>query len=105
MLNISKDETKFNDLEEKMWKKKMQEGLNELREQLREIDNKLLKNKNNKELEIWRFRILPKTIQIKAKWRNENSIFARHILRTRIFRAVFTKYSRNGNKRSNRKVI
>ena len=43
MLNISKDETKFNDLEEKMWKKKMQEGLNELREQLREIDNKLLK--------------------------------------------------------------
>jgi len=52
MLNISKDETKFNDLEEKMWKKKMQEGLNELREQLREIDNKLLKNKNNKELEV-----------------------------------------------------
>ena len=52
MLNISKNETKFNDLEEKMWKKKMQEGLNELREQLREIDNKLLKNKNNKELEV-----------------------------------------------------
>ena len=42
----------MNDLEEKMWKKKMQEGLNELREQLREIDNKLLKNKNNKELEV-----------------------------------------------------
>lgn len=52
MLNISKNETKFNDLEEKMWKKKMQEGLNELREQLREIDNKLLKNKNNKELKV-----------------------------------------------------
>lgn len=35
-----------------MWKKKMQEGLNELREQLRKIDNQLLKDKDNKELEV-----------------------------------------------------
>ena len=52
MINISKNERRFNDLEEKMWKKKMQEGLKELKEQLREIDNRLLKNKNNKELEV-----------------------------------------------------
>ena len=35
MINITKNEIKFNDLEEKMWKKKMQEGLEELREQLK----------------------------------------------------------------------
>ena len=52
MLNISKDETKFNDLEEKMWKKKMQEGLEELKEQLRKNDNELLKSKNNNELKV-----------------------------------------------------
>lgn len=52
MINITKNETKFNDLEEKMWKKKMQEGLEELKEQLIQIDYQLLKNKNNKELEV-----------------------------------------------------
>ena len=52
MINITKNETKFNDLEEKMWKKKMQEGLEELREQLKRIDDQLLKDKNNKELEV-----------------------------------------------------
>lgn len=52
MINITNNEIKFNDLEEKMWKKKMQEGLNELREQLRRIDNQLLKDKNNAELEV-----------------------------------------------------
>ena len=52
MLNISKNETKFNDLEEKMWKKKMQEGIEELKEQLRKIDKELLKSKNNNELEV-----------------------------------------------------
>ena len=31
MINITKNEIKFNDLE-KMWKKKMEEGQNELRE-------------------------------------------------------------------------
>ena len=51
MINITKNEIKFNDLEEKMWKKKMQEGLEELKEQLRKIDDQLLKDKNNKELE------------------------------------------------------
>lgn len=50
MINITKSETKFNDLEEKMWKKKMQEGLEELKEQLKQIDYQLLKNKNNKEI-------------------------------------------------------
>ena len=50
MINITNNEIKFNDLEEKMWKKKMQEGLDELREELRQIDNLLLKNKNNDEL-------------------------------------------------------
>lgn len=52
MINITKNETKFNDLEEKMWKKKMQEGLEELRNQLRIIDNQLLKDKDNSELEV-----------------------------------------------------
>lgn len=52
MINITKNEIKFNDLEEKMWKKKMQEGLEELKEQLRKIDNQLLRDKNNKELEV-----------------------------------------------------
>lgn len=52
MINITKKEIKFNDLEEKMWKKKMQEGLEELKEQLKRIDNQLLKDKNNEELEV-----------------------------------------------------
>ena len=52
MINISKKEIKFNDLEEKMWKKKMQEGLDELIEQLKQIDYLLLKNKNNSELKV-----------------------------------------------------
>ena len=52
MINITKNETKFNDLEEKMWKKKMQEGIEELKEQLRKIDKELLKSKNNNELEV-----------------------------------------------------
>ena len=52
MINITKNEIKFNDLEEKMWKKKMQEGLDELRDQLRRIDNQLLKDKDNEELEV-----------------------------------------------------
>ena len=52
MTNISKNVIKFNDLEEKMWKKKMQEGLNELKDQLRKIDNQLLKDKDNAELEV-----------------------------------------------------
>ena len=52
MINITNNEIKFNDLEEKMWKKKMQEGLEELRNQLRTIDNQLLKDKNNAELEV-----------------------------------------------------
>lgn len=52
MINITDNETKFNDLEEKMWKKKMQEGLEELKSQLKEIDYQLLKNKNNAELEV-----------------------------------------------------
>lgn len=51
MINITENSIKFNDLEEKMWKKKMQEGLEELKEQLRKIDNQLLRDKNNKELE------------------------------------------------------
>ena len=50
MINITKNEIKFNDLEEKMWKKKMQEGLEELKTQLMAIDTKLLKNKDNKQL-------------------------------------------------------
>ena len=41
MINITNNEIKFNDLEEKMWKKKMQEGLDELRDQLRRIDYQL----------------------------------------------------------------
>lgn len=51
MINITNNEIKFNDLEEKMWKKKMQEGLDELRDQLRRIDYQLLKNRNNELLE------------------------------------------------------
>ena len=51
MINITENLLKFNDLEEKMWKKKMQEGLDELRDQLKQIDYLLLKNKNKSELE------------------------------------------------------
>ena len=51
MINITENLIKFNDLEEKMWKKKMKEGLDELRDQLKQIDYLLLKNKNNNELE------------------------------------------------------
>lgn len=50
MSNIPNLEIKFNDLEEKMWKKKMEEGMNELVAQLKSIDNQLLKDKNNSEL-------------------------------------------------------
>ena len=46
MINITEKSIKFNDLEEKMWKQKMEEGLEELKNEL------LLKNKNNKELEV-----------------------------------------------------
>ena len=63
MINITENVIKFNDLEEKMWKKKMEEGQKELREQLRKIDDLLLKNKNNKELEAKDFR--PTTIKCK----------------------------------------
>ena len=63
MINITEKVIKFNDLEEKMWKKKMEEGQNELREQLRKIDDLLLKNKNNDELEAKDFR--PTTIKCK----------------------------------------
>lgn len=52
MINIANNEIKFNDLEEKMWKKKMQEGLEELRNELKIIDNQLLKDKDNAELEV-----------------------------------------------------
>ena len=63
MINITENVIKFNDLEEKMWKNKMKEGQKELREQLRKIDDLLLKNKNNKELEVKDFR--PTTIKCK----------------------------------------
>ena len=61
MKNISEKEIKFNDLEEKLWKQKMEEGLDELRNKLKEIDYLLLKNKNNKELEAKDFQ--PTTIK------------------------------------------
>ena len=61
MKNISEKEIKFNDLEEKLWKQKMEEGLDELRNKLRHIDFLLLKNKNNKELEAKDFQ--PTTIK------------------------------------------
>ena len=63
MINITENLIKFNDLEEKMWKKKMQEGLEELRDQLKQIDYLLLKNKNNSELEAKDFQ--PTTIKCK----------------------------------------
>lgn len=52
MINITNNIIKFNDLEEKMWKKKMQEGLEELKDQLMIIDNQLLKDKDSEELEV-----------------------------------------------------
>lgn len=52
MNNITNNNIKFNDLEEKMWKAKMQEGLKELKYQLKEIDYLLLKNKDNKKLKV-----------------------------------------------------
>lgn len=50
MSNITNIEIKFNNLEQKMWEKKMKEGIEELKEQLETIDYQLLKNKNNEEL-------------------------------------------------------
>ena len=54
MINITNEETKFNILEEKMWKIKMKEGISELQYQLREIDNLLLKHKDK--MSFWRFK-------------------------------------------------
>jgi len=57
MINITENKVKFNDLEEKLWEQKMKEGLEELKNQLRHIDNLLLKNKNNKELTVKDFQL------------------------------------------------
>ena len=38
MINITNDRINFNNLEEKMWKIKMQEGIDELKTQLRKND-------------------------------------------------------------------
>ena len=70
MNNITENSIKFNDLEEKIWKKKMQEGLEELKEQLRKIDNQLLRDKNNKELKAKDFqkhKILGKNLRNKEQ--------------------------------------
>ena len=50
MINITNTNVKFNDLEEKIWKIKMQEGLESLKYQLKSIDYLLLKNKDNEKL-------------------------------------------------------
>lgn len=52
MINIAEKEIKFNDLEENLWKQKMEEGLEELKTKLRQIDDLLLKHKDNNKLKV-----------------------------------------------------
>lgn len=52
MNTITKIKENFNDLEEKVWKQKMNEGLIELKYTLKRIDTALLKNKDNKKLTV-----------------------------------------------------
>ena len=52
MNNITETKEKFNNLEEKVWKQKMNEGLIELKYTLKAIDKALLKNKDNKKLKV-----------------------------------------------------
>ena len=52
MNNITETKEKFNNLEEKVWKQKMNEGLIELKYTLKRIDKVLLKNKDNKKLKV-----------------------------------------------------
>lgn len=52
MINITNDRINFNNLEEKMWKIKMQEGIDELKTQLRKIDFYILKHKDNNCLKV-----------------------------------------------------
>lgn len=52
MNTITETKEKFNDLEEKIWKQKMNEGLIELKYTLKRIDKALLKNKDNKKLKV-----------------------------------------------------
>lgn len=52
MNTITKTKEKFNNLEEKVWKQKMNEGLIELKYTLKQIDKALLKNKDNKKLKV-----------------------------------------------------
>jgi hypothetical protein len=64
MINISNKNIKFNDLENKVWNKKMKEGIIEIKYMLKEIDKYLLKHKDNS-------KFIPKDIQkttIKCKF-------------------------------------
>lgn len=76
MNNITKTKEKFNNLEEKVWKQKMNEGLIELKYTLKRIDKALLKNKDNKKLKV---KDLQKTT-IKCRFGNLEIYRRRYIL-------------------------
>lgn len=76
MNNITKTKEKFNNLEEKVWKQKMNEGLIELKYILKRIDKALLKNKDNNKLKV---KDLQKTT-IKCRFGNLEIYRRRYIL-------------------------
>lgn len=63
MVNITEKSIKFNDIEEKIWNQKIEEGIIELRYRLKQIDNYLLKHKDNEMFEVKDIR--PTTIKCK----------------------------------------
>lgn len=79
MKNITKNKENFNDLEEKIWKKKMQEGIEELQYFLRKIDFYLLKHKDNKILQVKDFQ----ESTIKCKFGDVKFFRRRYILKNR----------------------
>ena len=97
MINITNEEIKFNNLEENMWKIKMQEGINELHYQLRKIDNLLLKYKDNKNLSVKDFQ---KTT-IKCRFGDLKIFRRRYVLKnidgTKKYVYLLDKYLELGN--------
>ena len=97
MINITNEEIKFNNLEENMWKIKMQEGINELHYQLRKIDNLLLKYKDNKNLSVKDFQ----ETTIKCRFGDLKIFRRRYVLKnidgTKKYVYLLDKYLELGN--------
>ena len=63
MDNITEKTIKFNDIEEKIWNKKIKEGIAEIQSSLKQIDKYILKHKDNDIFEVKDIR--PTTIKCK----------------------------------------